>query len=197
MLNIKLYVLHSSIFILLTYSISNSKHVFSIRVENGVDPDQMASLEASWSGLTLFQKEDTLYNRVQNAKGMTRPSEYWIDISKHSLSKSIHSVHLWEHVRLSGWIQQCHTKKFFRFSPTPTPMKYKQIKKSIICLKTEKNVCKRLKIWVKFFWPAFFFLKTNTKNLVIIWTLDIYHLGPIIYKFWQFHGTLYKSFLSF
>ena len=35
------------IFILLTCSIPVVKHAFSIRMENSVDPDQMASLEAS------------------------------------------------------------------------------------------------------------------------------------------------------
>ena len=28
-------------------------------IENSVDPDQLASLEARWSGSTLFSKEDT------------------------------------------------------------------------------------------------------------------------------------------
>ena len=34
---------------------SSCKHVFSIRVENSVDPDQMASSETSWSRYTLIQ----------------------------------------------------------------------------------------------------------------------------------------------
>ena len=37
---------------------SSWKHVFSIRVENKVDLDQMASSEASWSGSTVFSKRD-------------------------------------------------------------------------------------------------------------------------------------------
>ena len=37
---------------------SSCKHVFSSRVENGVDPVQMASLEASWVGSTVFTKRD-------------------------------------------------------------------------------------------------------------------------------------------
>ena len=32
------------------------KHVFSIRLENSVDPDQLASEEASWSRSTMCQK---------------------------------------------------------------------------------------------------------------------------------------------
>ena len=35
---------------------SSCKGVFSIRVENSVDPDQMASSEAVWSGSALFLK---------------------------------------------------------------------------------------------------------------------------------------------
>ena len=40
-----------------TYSIQVVS-IYSIRVENSVDPDQMASLEASWSGSTMFSKKD-------------------------------------------------------------------------------------------------------------------------------------------
>ena len=55
------YVLHSSLFF---YSVnlqqSSYKHVFSIRMENSVDRDQMASPEARWSGSTEFSKKDKL-----------------------------------------------------------------------------------------------------------------------------------------
>ena len=34
------------------------KHVFSIRVENSVDSDPMASTEAIWSGSLLFSEKD-------------------------------------------------------------------------------------------------------------------------------------------
>ena len=34
------------------------KHVFSIVMENSVDPEQMASSEASWSGSTVFSKKN-------------------------------------------------------------------------------------------------------------------------------------------
>ena len=40
------------------------KQVFPIRVENSVDPDQMASPEASCSGSTVFSKTKGL-NKVQ------------------------------------------------------------------------------------------------------------------------------------
>ena len=53
------YVLHSSpIFSPVNLQLSSCKHVFSISVENTVDPDQMALLEAICSGSTLFTKED-------------------------------------------------------------------------------------------------------------------------------------------
>ena len=57
MLNI-FHVLHFSlIFTLLTRSIPVvSIDIFSIRVENSVDPDQMASDEAIWSGSTVLSK---------------------------------------------------------------------------------------------------------------------------------------------
>ena len=55
-----LYVLHfSPIFILLTCSIPVvSIIIFSISLDNAVDPDQMASSEASQSGSTVFTKRD-------------------------------------------------------------------------------------------------------------------------------------------
>ena len=37
---------------------SSCKHVFSIWVENSVDPCQMASWENSWSGCAMFSKQD-------------------------------------------------------------------------------------------------------------------------------------------
>ena len=37
---------------------SSCKNVFSIRIENNVDPDQMASSEAIWSGSTVFPSRD-------------------------------------------------------------------------------------------------------------------------------------------
>ena len=37
---------------------SSCKHVFSIRVENEVDPDQMGLPEASCSGSAVFSKKD-------------------------------------------------------------------------------------------------------------------------------------------
>ena len=36
---------------------SSCKLVFTIRVENSVNPDQMASSEANWSGSTVFENE--------------------------------------------------------------------------------------------------------------------------------------------
>ena len=60
-------LLFSPTFILLTCSIPVvSIDIFSIRVENRVDPDQMASSEASWSGSTVFSKKD------KSAMSMTR-----------------------------------------------------------------------------------------------------------------------------
>ena len=47
-----------NIFVYYTPPYSSCKHVFSIRVENSVDPDQVASSEASWSWSTLFSKKD-------------------------------------------------------------------------------------------------------------------------------------------
>ena len=37
---------------------STCKHVFTIRVENSVDPNQMASSEATISGSTVFSEKD-------------------------------------------------------------------------------------------------------------------------------------------
>ena len=51
-------LLLSPIFIFLKCTLSNFKHIFSIRVENSVDLDQMASPEANWSGSTMFSKKD-------------------------------------------------------------------------------------------------------------------------------------------
>ena len=43
-------------FYLINLQHSSSNHVFSIRLENSVDPDQMATLEAILSGSTVFSK---------------------------------------------------------------------------------------------------------------------------------------------
>ena len=58
MLNMFMYLNFPPIFYPCHQQHSNYKHVFSIRVENTDDPDQMASSEASWSGSTVFSKKD-------------------------------------------------------------------------------------------------------------------------------------------
>ena len=50
------YVQHSSPIFIQQHS--TCKHVYTIRVEYSVDPDQMAYDETIWSGPTLFSKED-------------------------------------------------------------------------------------------------------------------------------------------
>ena len=56
---------------------SSYKHVFTSRMENNVDSDQLASLEASWSGSTVFSKMDKSRfsrNRVHMGKKITGSS---------------------------------------------------------------------------------------------------------------------------
>ena len=55
MLNMFMYYTPPQFF-LLYLQYTSFKQVFSIKVENNVDPDQMASSEAIWSGSTLFSK---------------------------------------------------------------------------------------------------------------------------------------------
>ena len=53
------FVIHTSpIFISLTCSIPVVSMYYQSRVENSVDPYQMASLEAIWSGSTVFSKKE-------------------------------------------------------------------------------------------------------------------------------------------
>ena len=50
-------------------ALARCKHVLSMGVGNSVQPDQMASPEASWSGSTLFLKRINLNSTGQVLKG--------------------------------------------------------------------------------------------------------------------------------
>ena len=47
---------------------SSYYHIFSIKVENSVTPDQMAPSEANWSGSTVISKKDKAVLRIRRVK---------------------------------------------------------------------------------------------------------------------------------
>ena len=55
-----------------------SLHIFSVRVENSVDPDQMAPPEASWSGSTVFSKKNK--SRISTTR-VTDNRNYWFPVT--------------------------------------------------------------------------------------------------------------------
>ena len=66
------------------------KHVFSIGVENSVDPDQMASSEGIWSGSTVFSKKDkSRFSRTRDKFNPFYSDEYPINIDTISVELSI------------------------------------------------------------------------------------------------------------
>ena len=58
MLNIFMYYMLPNFYPIINLQHSSCKHVFLIKVETSVDPDQMASSEASLSLSTVFSKKD-------------------------------------------------------------------------------------------------------------------------------------------
>ena len=75
------------LFYLLNWQHSSYMHVFSIRVENSVDPDQVASSEASWSGSTVFsQKDKSGFSRIRINPNNAKPG--YIPIWKQCRSRS-------------------------------------------------------------------------------------------------------------
>ena len=66
------------------------KYVFSISVENSVDPDQLASEEASWSGFTVFSKSDKSRFSRRNVNFLRNVLFYWKFTRAHIYSFVLH-----------------------------------------------------------------------------------------------------------
>ena len=113
---------------------SSCKHAFSNQVRNSVDPDQMASSEASWYGYTLFfflKKKDKFKFSCIRVNTFL-PSLYLVNL-QHSSFKQAFSNRVWNSIDLyqiasseASWSGS--TACFFlkRINPGAKALKYKK-----------------------------------------------------------------------